>query len=371
MSIIDCDIHFAPHSKEAFLSYLDEPYRSEFAQYGPRIMGAGIRYEDGGNRWDSVLPDGRNGAVDVTAMREQLLNAYGHRMGLLTGINGWHAGQPEGDFAAAICRAFNDYTVANWLNADDRLFSGIHVPNTDPVLAAREIDRLAGHPKLKCVLFSGGAGRIPLGHPSNAPLFEACERNGLPLHIHPATTCMNANSSTIPTGMARNYLQIHVCIPQYYMSDLVSLVLEGTFERYPGLKVMFIEGGIAWLPHVLWRMDKEYKALRQQAPLLKRLPSDYVYDHVYFGTQPIEEPTKPEHLSQIFNMINGEKSVVYCSDYPHFDFDEPSFLPKALGETTLRRILHDNAAELFGLGPDPDLAAKDAAAVATPELATV
>ncbi|PTY00967.1 amidohydrolase [Verrucomicrobia bacterium LW23] len=349
MSLIDCDIHFAPAHKEEWLPYLDEPYRSEVNQFGPRVISSGVRWEDGGNRWDTVLEDGRNGALDVTAMRDQLLDVYGHRLGLLTGINTWHAGQPDGDYAAAICRAFNDYTLAHWTSADERLYTGIHVPNLDPELASREVERLAGHPKIKCVFLPATAGRTPLGNPAMAALFKACAKHGLPLHLHPSTTVMIANGSTIPTGMARNFLQIHVCIPQFYMSDLVSLVLEGTFEKYPGLKVMFIEGGICWLPHVLWRMDKEYKALRQQAPRLKRLPSEYVYDHVRFGTQPLEEPDKPEHLAQIFNMIQADRIVVYSSDYPHFDFDEPSFLPKTLGETTRRRILHDNAAELFGL----------------------
>src|SRR5438034_1306756 len=81
-----------------------------------------------------------------------------------------------------------------------------------------------------------------------------------------------------------------------FQAHLISLVLEGTFEKFPRLKVMLIEGGVCWLAHTLWRMDKNFKALRAMVPWLKRRPSEYVFDHVRLTTQPLEEPDRPEHL---------------------------------------------------------------------------
>jgi predicted TIM-barrel fold metal-dependent hydrolase len=147
-----------------------------------------------------------------------------------------------------------------------------------------------------------------------------------------------------------NYLQAHCALPQFYQSHLISLVLEGTFERFPRLRFAFVEGGFGWLPHVVWRMDKEYKALRQQAPLLKRLPSHYVGEHVRVASQPVEEPLGgARQLAQLLDMMGGPEMLLYASDFPHFDFDPPSVLPKSLGEEARRKILHDNAAEWFGL----------------------
>jgi predicted TIM-barrel fold metal-dependent hydrolase len=153
--------------------------------------------------------------------------------------------------------------------------------------------------------------------------------------------------------MASTYLESHAALPQFYQAYLISFIYEGVFERYPGLRVALVEGGFSWLPHVLWRMDKEFKALRQQAPYLRRLPSEYMRDHVRLATQPIEEPKKPEHLIQMFDMIHetcgSDKVLMWASDFPHFDFDEPAVLPKALGETTRGKMLYDNAAAFFGL----------------------
>jgi len=140
---------------------------------------------------------------------------------------------------------------------------------------------------------------------------------------------------------------MHICLPQFYQAHLVSLVLEGVFERFPNLQFAFVEGGFGWVPHVVWRMDKEYKGLRQQAPVLKRLPSDYVRDHVKLTTQPIEEPAKLDHLSQIIDMLGGPEMLMYASDFPHWDFDPPTVLPKRLGEDAIQKILYKNAAEFF------------------------
>jgi predicted TIM-barrel fold metal-dependent hydrolase len=256
---------------------------------------------------------------------------------------------PDADYAAAVCRAINDWTIATWLPVDSRYKAGIHVPLQDPQLAADEIDRLGSHPDVVAVCVSGTASRIPLGQRYFWPIYAAAERNDLAIHFHPSTTSVIANTASTVAGMASTYLESHTALPQFYQAYLISMVFEGVFEKFPGLRVMFIEGGVSWLVHVMWRMDKEYKALRQQAPHLKRLPSAYVLDHVRLGTQPIEEPLKPGQLLQIFDMIHADRTLVYASDYPHFDFDPPTVLPKDLSDTTRQRILHDNACEWLRL----------------------
>ena len=343
--IIDCDVHQNNPLVEQLVEYLDEPYRTELARYGFRRLASGIRGEDGGNRRDL---DAKSFG-DPTYFRSTLLDRYGHRFALLSGFTGPIAGIPDPDYVDAICRGLNNFYMEHWLPVDNRFRLGIKIPLQDPVAAVREIERLAGAPQIAAVCFFATANRIAFGNRYYWPIYEACQRHGLPIHIHPSTGSTMANASMTPAGEATTYLESHVCMPQFYMAQTASMVLNGVFEEFPALRVVLVEGGIAWLPHLLWRMDAEFKALRQQAPFLKRMPSEYVRDHIRLTTQPIEEPAEAEHLQQIFNMVDADHIVMYASDFPHYDFDEPTKLPCILGETTIRRILHDNACDFFNL----------------------
>jgi predicted TIM-barrel fold metal-dependent hydrolase len=132
------------------------------------------------------------------------------------------------------------------------------------------------------------------------------------------------------------------------MAHCVSLLTEGVFEQFPTLKFAFIEGGVCWAPYVMGRLDRLYPALRAETPHLTRRPSQTLLRHCYFSTQPIEEPDRHEHLLQVLAMLGAERTVVFASDYPHWDFDNPltafAFVPAALK----RRIFVDNALDLYG-----------------------
>ena len=352
--IIDCDVHHARRNSKDLLPYLPEPWKTEVAKYGERKMLSGILFQEGGMRWDSYPEEGGPAGSDYETMRKQLLDKYQYRFALLTGSGHRITGIPDPDYAQAICSAHNDYTIEHWLPKDKRFKTVIWVAHQDPQLAAREVDRLGDHPDVVAVWFSSTA-TIPFGNRHYYPIYEAAQRKGLPVGVHPGQGgAMLAQASPTAAGMARTYLEWHVGVSQAYMAHTASLILEGVFERFPGLKFFLVEGGFAWLPHLMWRMDSHFKGLRQQAPYLKRLPSEYVADHIRVTTQPMEEPKKEEHLLQIFDMMDAANILMYASDYPHWDFDEPSVLPRKLSEDQKRSILFDNAAELFGLqGGDP------------------
>ena len=70
----------------------------------------------------------------------------------------------------------------------------------------------------------------------------------------------------------------------------------------------------------MYSLDTEYMR-RLEAPLLKKLPSEYMKDF-YYSTQPIEE-MPPRHLKSFFDMADAENSFMFAIDWPHFDYDEP------------------------------------------------
>ena len=111
----------------------------------------------------------------------------------------------------------------------------------------------------------------------------------------------------------------------------------------------FLECGIGWLPSFLWQMDSDWKAVRYQTPWVKKLPSEYVQEHVRFNSQPLVEPPSPAVLDQMLEWIHADRTLMFGSDFPHFDFDEPTQTFKNIDEGLRRRIFHDNAAAIFNL----------------------
>ena len=108
---------------------------------------------------------------------------------------------------------------------------------------------------------------------------------------------------------------------------------------------MLIEGGFAWLPPLMWRLDRAWKQLRAEVPHLTRLPSEYIREHIWLTTQPMEEPPRPEHFAELLEQLGMDDRMMFATDYPHWDFDAPDRRdPELPRPPTLRRaIMADNA----------------------------
>jgi hypothetical protein len=89
-----------------------------------------------------------------------------------------------------------------------------------------------------------------------------------------------------------------------------------------------------------------------EAPLLKKLPSEYIQD-MYFTSQPMESHNK-ELLESTLKAIHAGTQLLYASDWPHWDFDSPSTIWDLpfLSEEEKRNILGGNANRIFNLAPD-------------------
>ncbi|HTF63612.1 MAG TPA: amidohydrolase family protein, partial [Edaphobacter sp.] len=103
------------------------------------------------------------------------------------------------------------------------------------------------------------------------------------------------------------------------MLHLTNWVINGLPERFPKLKVVWVESGLAWLPFMMQRLDHEYLMRQSDAPLLKKRPSDYMRE-MYYTSQPMEA-TDLDLLQATFKAINAETQLMYSSDWPHWDFD--------------------------------------------------
>ena len=151
-------------------------------------------------------------------------------------------------------------------------------------------------------------------------------------------------------GTMNRFISVHaIGFVFYNMIHLTNWVINGLPERFPKLKVIWIESGLAWVPFMMQRLDNEYMMRSSEAPALKKLPSEYMRD-MFFSTQPMEM-TDMAALEQTFRMMKAETQLLYSSDYPHWDFDLPSTIYDLpfLSEQGKRNILGANAMRVFDL----------------------
>ena len=98
----------------------------------------------------------------------------------------------------------------------------------------------------------------------------------------------------------------------------------------------------------MWSMDAAWLAHRDDVAHLDRKPSEVFREHFCFTTQPIEEPDDPQQLVQALEFTGMTDRIMFASDYPHWDFDDPAFMLKRLPESWRGPVLSDNAAALYG-----------------------
>lgn len=346
-ALIDCDLHNELHRDvEALLPYLSTRWREHVETYGARGPAGGYypRFMD--HREDARPPSGRRAGSDVNWTRQHYLDPCNVAYGILIPLNP-APGQQNLELSAALAHACNDWQVAEWLDLEPRLRASIAIPLEYPEAAAAEIRERAKDKRFAQVQFTGRPHE-PMGRRKYWPIYEACQEFGLPVMSH---AFGSYGQPITGTGWPSFYIEEHVGPAQAMQANLISLVVEGAFERFPGLKVISVENGMGWIPSLMWRLDASWRLLRSEVPHLKRAPSEYIREHFYVTTQPMEEPNRPRYFLQLIEQLGDlVDHLLFASDYPHWDADAPDeCFPVPLPEETLRKIYFENAARLYGL----------------------
>jgi predicted TIM-barrel fold metal-dependent hydrolase len=342
---IDCDIHPAVPNTRVLLPYLDDYWREHVLRRGlerenlePSSYPANAPIN---GRPDWRLPSGPPGS-SLEAMQAHLLDRLRPSRAICNVIHGAQVFFSE-DLSAAFCRAINNWIRAEWLDRDDRLRASIVVPPHSADLAAEEIERLAPDPRFVQVLLLSMA-ELPLGRRQNWPIYKAAEKHGLPIGIHAGSSFRHPPSAL---GWPSYYLEDYVSHSQGFAAALNSLVTEGVFVKFPGLKVVLIESGVTWLPASLWRLDKTWRGVRSETPWLEQLPTETVRNHVRLTLQPFDAPPTEAQLRTFLEQLGSDRMLLFSSDYPHWHFDGDEALPLGLPAHLMQKICVENPLETY------------------------
>lgn len=256
----------------------------------------------------------------------------------------------DAGFALDFARAYNDWLLDTvCAHAPDRLKGVGVVPLWDVQRAIGELERAASKGAV-AVTIPPVVGDHNLDDPSLLPFFEAAADTGTALGVH------SAPGMNLPLPAADrfdNYAQVHLLsFPVDQMVAFTALAMGGVLDRVPGLRVAFLESGVGWVPYFVHRMHEHREKRGELVPAMKRDPVEYLEAGQCFFSFEAEEPlleTYVEHL--------GAESLVFASDYPHWDSDFPGtveaarHLAEGLGADVTEKVLGGNARRLYRLTP--------------------
>jgi predicted TIM-barrel fold metal-dependent hydrolase len=348
LAIADCDVHVVPgDQKKELFPFLEKRWQDYMSTYGLRPrqgFASGPAYPKGqpdAARRDAYPPGGKPGS-SLSFMREHHLDPLNIQMAVLNPLRTGQ-GMQNLEFGSAFCRAMNDWQIAEWTSKEPRVKASVVVAYEDTPAAVAEIEARAGDPNFVQVLLLSRSAE-PFGQKRYWPIFEAAAANGFPVGIH---AFGYGGAPVSGGGWPSYYLEEMIGHAQCQQALLMSLCMEGVFERCPDLKIVLVEAGFGWLPSLCWRMDKLWERMRDEIPHVKRPPSEYVREQVWLTTQPMEEPEFKPHMLDLVKWIGWDR-LLFATDYPHWDFDHPDHaLQVRITEEQQTKFFLQNAMDLY------------------------
>lgn len=348
--VVDSDVHPVPKRGE-FLEYVPEPYRSTLLR---RRVGETIVYdapdyaEAKAMRMDTFPADGNFPGSDPDMAFRHVVQDAGCDIAILEPSM---AEDLLAENASAHATATNNWLDARWLSGDanrhGRWRGSICAAVEDPDAAAREIERWAGHPYMSQVLIH--AERKPSwGHPKYDPIWAAATRHDITVACHLGRGAFE-NHPRPPVGWPSFNHDFMVTYSLLAANQVMSLIFDGVFERFPTLRIVLVEHAFTWILPLMWRMDAIYEARRGDVPNVKRKPSEYVYDHIFFSTQPLDYPEDKLELTRAMEMMHADRLLLFSSDYPHWTYDDPTWVIKHIPEDMRDAVMFGNGIDLYKL----------------------
>ncbi len=215
----------------------------------------------------------------------------------------------------AMCASYNRW-LGDRLSGHDRL-KWVGVVNLDDVPAAARAAREAKKLGAVALMVLGTAGDKLLDHPDLFPFYEAVAEENLALAVHVGWACPSINNlytHIYPSGVIAFLMPV--------LMGFVALISGGVLDRFPTLRVVFLEAGCQWIHFMLDRLDHRFRhssknlaqVVSETAPKEALPPMEYIRrGNLYFSAE-VEDALLPAVLDLV-----GEGQIVFGSDMPHGD----------------------------------------------------
>ena len=355
--IVDADSHhYETESVGELLAYVEDPVMRQLSMsaLGVARKSRGfpysrVGYQDMGGRITREPLRGleRTGPGDHrdVALACRRMDAMGVDVAVLLPtpmmLMGMH---PQVEFEAQIALAYNRWLTEKVLPGSDRLRSFAYLPFNDPETSWRVVREFRDAPGIVGFLVAS-VRRAAVHDNAYARIYAEMQDAGKVLAFHAGYDWDD------PTfGSPSRFVAVQaIGYPFYNVVHCVNWLCNGMNERFPELDVLWMEGGLAWVPWVMQRIDSEYRMRSSEVPGLRKLPSGYMRD-MYYTSQPLEAG-EPYLLEQTLKAVDAGSRVLYASNYPLSDMDVPSVIwdLDCLDEQAKRNILGETARRLFRL----------------------
>jgi uncharacterized protein len=355
--IVDVDAHhYENESYKDVFSYIDSPVirraAMESTKRGGRssMLNSQVGYQDLGGRitrhdlrrLEKTPPDTHRDIAMTRAWMDAMGVDYACLFPTPMLFLGLH---PQVEIEVAMAQAYNRWLCERILAVEPRLISMLYLPFNDPEAAYQTVKDFGD--KKGVVGFMVTSPRYkPVHDNAYMKTYALLEELGKPISFHAAYSWEDR-----ALQMTNRFISVHsLGFMWFNMIHMTNWVINGLPERFPKLKVLWIESGLTWAYALMQRLDHSYMMRTSDCPSLKRKPSEYMRE-MYYSSQPMEKPDDNSILEATFKMIKADTQLLWSSDYPHWDFDTPGVIYDLpfLNETAKRNILGANAARVFGL----------------------
>ncbi|HXG52175.1 MAG TPA: amidohydrolase family protein [candidate division Zixibacteria bacterium] len=221
------------------------------------------------------------------------------------------------DYAVEAARAYNDWLYDTYLRFSPRFKGMALIPMQDPEEAAKELRRAVTRLGMLGAMMPSNGLPQPLGAKVYWPVYAEADRLGCCLAVHGGV------HDRFGMDHMNMYVPVHALGHPWGLAvSCASILYNGIFDRFPRVRIAFLEGGVAWLLLLLERLHASHETHFQYIPPGEfgireaEEPSDYLKkqiadDRFFLGVE-TEELTMPFAVRVV-----GNKPFLYSSDFPH------------------------------------------------------